>query len=73
MMLSIGKIFQLLVILAAVWYGFKIIEKRKIKAKETNNDKDNYYSKGIDAYECDVCGIWSPGHSCKNHKCSSKN
>ena len=74
-MLSIGKIFWLLVILAAVWYGFKIIEKRKIKAKESDNDNDknNHYSKGIDAYQCDVCGIWSPGDSCKNYKCSSKN
>ena len=69
-MVSIGKIFWLLVILFVVWYGFKIIEKRKIKAQK--NNKDNDYNKGIDAYECDVCGIWSPGDSCLNHKCSSK-
>jgi len=29
MMLSISKIFWLLIILVAVWYTFKIIEKRK--------------------------------------------
>ena len=70
MMLSIGKIFWLLVILALVWYGFKIVEKRKIKAK---NNKDNVYTKGLDAYECDICGIWSPGDRCQNHKCTSNN
>ena len=28
-MLSVGKIFWLIIILVAVWYLFKIIEKRK--------------------------------------------
>ena len=72
-MLSVGKIFWLLVILAIVWYGFKIIDKRKTNAKQSNNNKDNVYTKGLDAYECDICGIWSPGDSCQNYKCTSKN
>ena len=40
MMLSFGKIFWLLVILAVVWYGFKIVEKRKIQDKDSNNNKE---------------------------------
>ena len=35
---------------------------------------ENYPNLAVEqVIECDVCGIWSPGHSCKNHKCSSKN
>ena len=40
MILSISKIFWLLVILASVWYIFKIIEKRKIMSKKNNNNED---------------------------------
>ena len=72
-MLSIGKIFWLLVILAIVWYGFKIVDKRKLKAKESNDHKNDVGTKGIDAFECKICGIWSPGDRCQNHKCTSQN
>ena len=70
MMLSIGKIFWLLVILALVWYGFKIVERKKNKIRE-KKDKPNL--KGIDAYKCDVCGLWSTGDKCQNKECSVSN
>ena len=72
MMLSISKIFWLLVILASVWYVFKIIEKRKIisKNKEKNNEDSN--KKGIDAFKCNNCGLWSTGDKCNNKECSKE-
>ena len=71
MMLSISKIFWLLVILASVWYIFKIIEKRKIiSKKDKNNEEIN--KKGIDAYKCDNCGLWSTGDKCNNKECSKE-
>ena len=70
-MLSISKIFWLLVILASVWYIFKIIEKRKIiSKKDKNNEEIN--KKGIDAYKCDNCGLWSTGDKCNNKECSKE-
>ena len=41
MMLSISKIFWLLVILTSVWYVFKIIEKRKLISKEKDKNNEN--------------------------------
>jgi hypothetical protein len=68
MILSISKIFWLLVILASVWYIFKIIEKRKIMSKKNNNNED-INKKGIDAYKCNNCGLWSTGDKCNNKEC----
>ena len=72
-MLSVGKIFWLVIILMAVWYLFKIIEKRKLNLDNNTqkNDKDNIYKKGIDAYKCDVCGLWSTGKKCNNKECTN--
>ena len=72
MMLSIGKIFWLLVILASVWYIFKIIEKRKIISKNTNKNNEGINKKGIDAYKCISCGLWSTGDKCNNKECSKE-
>ena len=72
MMLSISKIFWLLVILASVWYVFKIIEKRKILSKKDNKNNENINKKGIDAYKCDICGLWSTGDKCNNKECSKE-
>ena len=66
MMLSISKIFWLFIILASVWYLFKIIEKRKLNTK----NKDEVNKKGIDAYKCEKCGLWSTGDKCNNKECS---
>ena len=66
MMLSISKIFWLFIILASVWYLFKIIEKRKLNAK----NKEEVNKKGIDAYKCENCGLWSTGDKCNNKECS---
>ena len=41
MMLSVGKIFWLIIILIAVWYLFKIIEKRKLNIDKNNQKKEN--------------------------------
>ena len=73
MMLSVGKIFWLVIILIAVWYLFKIIEKRKnnLDNNVQKNDNDNINKKGIDAFKCDVCGLWSTGQKCNNKECSS--
>ena len=71
-MLSIGKIFWLLVILASVWYIFKIIEKRKIISKNSNKNNEDSNKKGIDAYKCNSCGLWSTGDKCNNKECSKE-
>ena len=71
MMLSLGKIFWLIIILFAVWYMFKIIEKRKLNSSNNKQKYDNVNKKGIDAFKCDVCGLWSTGQKCNNKECSS--
>ena len=73
MMLSVGKIFWLIIILIAVWYLFKIIEKRKLNIDKNNQKKenDNISKKGIDAFKCDVCGLWSTGKKCNNKECTN--
>ena len=68
-MLSISKIFWLLVILVSVWYIFKIIEKRKIISKNSNKNNEDSNKKGIDAYKCNNCGLWSTGDKCNNKEC----
>ena len=73
MMLSVGKIFWLIIILIAIWYLFKIIEKRKLNIEKNNQKKENdeIYKKGIDAFKCDVCGLWSTGKKCNNKECTN--
>ena len=73
MMLSVGKIFWLITILIAVWYLFKIIEKRKLNIDKNNQKKENddINKKGIDAFKCDVCGLWSTGKKCNNKECTN--
>ena len=73
MMLSIGKVFWLVIILITVWYLFKIIEKRKlnINKKTQKKDNDNMNKKGIDAFKCDICGLWSTGKKCNNKECTN--
>ena len=66
MMLSLSKIFWLFIILASVWYLFKVIEKRKLNTK----NKEEVNKKGIDAYKCENCGLWSTGDKCNNKECS---
>ena len=63
MMLSVGKIFWLIIILITIWYLFKIIEKRKLNIDKNNQKKENddINKKGIDAFKCDVCGLLSTG------------
>ena len=70
-MLSIGKIFWLIIILLAVWYMFKIIEKRKLNSINNKKKYDNINKKGIDAFKCDICGLWSTGQKCNNKECSN--
>ena len=74
MMLSVGKIFWLIIILIAVWYLFKIIEKRKLNTVNNSQNKDNndnINKNGIDAFKCDVCGLWSTGKKCNNKECAN--
>ena len=72
MMLSISKIFWLLIILVAVWYTFKIIETRKTISKNNDKSQEDMSKKGIDADKCDNCGCWSPGDKCNNKNCSKE-
>ncbi len=73
MMLSVSKIFWLIIILVAVWYLFKIIEKRKLNVGNNTQKKDDndINKKGIDAFKCDVCGLWSTGKKCNNKECTN--
>ena len=73
MMLSVGKIFWLIIILIAVWYLFRIIEKRKLNIDKNSQKKENddINKKGIDAFKCDVCGLWSTGKKCNNKECTN--
>ena len=72
-MLSVGKIFWLIIILVAVWYFFKIIEKRKLNIDKNKQNKENndINKNGIDAFKCDVCGLWSTGKKCNNKECTN--
>ena len=72
-MLSLSKIFWLVIILIIVWYLFKIIEKRKFNLDNNTQKKnnDNINKKGIDAFKCDVCGLWSTGKKCNNKECTN--
>ena len=73
MMLSVGKIFWLVIILIVVWYLFKIVEKRKLNLDNNTQKKnnDNLNKKDIDAFKCDVCGLWSTGKKCNNKECTN--
>ena len=53
-----------------MWYIFKIIEKRKINFRNKNENKEDINKKGIDAYKCNKCGLWSTGDHCNNKECS---
>ena len=70
MMLSVVKVFWLIIILVSVWYIFKIREKRKMNFKNKNENKEDINKRGIDAYKCDKCGLWSTGSHCNNKECS---
>ena len=69
MMLSLSKIFWLAIILLFVWYLFKIIEKRKLNSIKSKAKGENNSRKGIDAYKCEKCGLWSTGDKCNNKEC----
>ena len=68
-MLSLSKIFWLVIILLCVWYLFKIIEKRKVNSSNSKASGDSSSRKGIDAYKCEKCGLWSTGDKCNNKEC----
>ena len=69
MMLSLSKIFWLVIILLCVWYLFKIIEKRKVNSSNSKANGESNSTKGIDAYKCEKCGLWSTGDKCNNKEC----
>jgi beta-lactamase regulating signal transducer with metallopeptidase domain len=69
MMLSLSKIFWLVIILLCVWYLFKIIEKRKVNSSNSKANGESNNRKGIDAYKCEKCGLWSTGDKCNNKEC----
>ena len=69
MMLSLSKIFWLVIILLCVWYLFKIIEKRKVNSSNSKANAESNSRKGIDAYKCEKCGLWSTGDKCNNKEC----
>ena len=69
MMLSLSKIFWLAIILLFVWYLFKIIEKRKLNSRKREAKGESNNRKGIDAYKCEKCGLWSTGDKCNNKEC----
>ena len=68
-MLSLSKIFWLAIILLFVWYLFKIIEKRKLNSRNSEAKGGSNSRKGIDAYKCEKCGLWSTGDKCNNKEC----
>ena len=68
-MLSLSKIFWLVIILLCVWYLFKIIEKRKVNSSNRKANSESNSRKGIDAYKCEKCGLWSTGDKCNNKEC----
>ncbi len=54
-------------------YLFKINEKRKLNIDKNNQRKENenINKKGIDAFKCDICGLWSTGKKCNNKECTN--
>jgi len=69
MMLSLSKIFWLVIILLCVWYLFKIIEKRKVNSSNSKANGESNSRKGIDAHKGEKCGLWSTGDKCNNKEC----
>ncbi len=70
-MFSLNKIIWLVVILIAVWYVFRFIEKKNKYTSSKKKSEDYKNKKNLDAFECTVCGLWSTGNKCNNKDCSS--
>ena len=68
-MFSINKIIWLLIILVLVWYFFRFLEKKSKKNKENSTSEDSKKKQSLDAFECNVCGLWSTGDKCNNKDC----
>ena len=49
----------------------ELLKKRKLKSSNNKQKNDNINKKGIDAFKCDVCGLWSTGKKCNNKECTN--
>ncbi len=80
MILSIGKIFWLLVILWGVWTGFRMIERRaknqkpapKNTPKDTPKDAPKDGPDSMDMRECTRCKSWVSSAGCDRPDCPIK-
>ncbi len=72
---SLPKLLLLTVIILAVWYIFRFIERREINNKKTNNSKNKKWKhkskrdESSDLEKCSKCGAYvadMTNHSCKS-------
>ena len=55
---SIAKILVLAAIVAAVWYGFKIIGRRNQSSKVDRDESENSRISAEETVECPRCGTY---------------
>ena len=55
---SIAKLLVLVAIVAAVWYGFKIIGRRNQSSKVARDQPENSRISAEDTVECPRCGTY---------------
>ena len=62
------KIFFLILILAVIWFLFRVIEKRNGKAAQ---EKQENKTETVDLTQCAVCGDWVDA-ACSKPECPIK-
>jgi uncharacterized protein len=55
---SLAKLLVLAAIIAAVWYGFKIIGRRNQSSKVAGNEPESPRISAEDTIECTRCGTY---------------
>ena len=45
------------------------LKKRKVNSRNSKANGESNGRKGIDAYKCEKCGLWSTGDKCNNKEC----
>ena len=72
-LLGIGKILVLILIIGAVWYGFKFLSRRGLGAADQNSQRNIGTKQNKDTNDatqdmesCAVCGTFVPNAVAKN-------
>ena len=71
---SLPKLIVLVVIIAAIWYGFKLFSRGQslTKANQPGDDTDSVIPDAVDMVKCTTCGDFVPvkdARSCGKEGC----